>query len=101
AARGRGHPPRLEPQPAEHRPLGRPPVGVRPAGAGCLLLLHAAAGRRRAARQSRMNGQPTAYVVDDEESIRSLWEWLMSSNGIAVQTFASAAAFIQAYRRGD
>ena len=45
--------------------------------------------------------QPTAYVVDDEESIRALWEWLMSSNGIAVQTFASAAAFIQSYRRGD
>jgi len=45
--------------------------------------------------------QPTAYVVDDEESIRTLWEWLMSSNGIAVQTFASAAAFIQGYRRGD
>ena len=45
--------------------------------------------------------QPTAYVVDDEESIRTLWEWLMTSNGIAVQTFASAAAFIQSYRRGD
>jgi two-component system response regulator TtrR len=45
--------------------------------------------------------QPTAYVVDDDQSIRTLWDWLMSSNGIAVQTFASAAAFIQAYRRGD
>jgi FixJ family two-component response regulator len=45
--------------------------------------------------------EPTAYVVDDEESIRTLWEWLMSANGIAVQTFASAAAFIQSYRRGD
>jgi len=44
--------------------------------------------------------QPTAYVVDDEESIRTLWEWLMSSNGIAVQTFASAAAFIESCRRG-
>jgi two-component system, LuxR family, response regulator FixJ len=44
--------------------------------------------------------QPTAYVVDDEESIRTLWEWLMSSNGIAVQTFASATAFIQSYKRG-
>lgn len=44
---------------------------------------------------------PTAYVVDDEESIRTLWEWLMSANGIAVQTFASAAAFIQSYRGGD
>ena len=48
-----------------------------------------------------MSAQPTAYVVDDEESIRSLWEWLLASNGIAVRTFASAAAFIQAYRSGD
>jgi two-component system response regulator TtrR len=43
----------------------------------------------------------TAYVVDDDEAIRTLWRWLMESNGIAVQTFASAAAFIEAYRRGD
>jgi len=40
-------------------------------------------------------------VVDDDDAIRTLWRWLMESNGIAVQTFASAAAFIQAYRRGD
>jgi two-component system, LuxR family, response regulator FixJ len=44
---------------------------------------------------------PIAYVVDDDPSLRTLWEWLMSSNGIAVQTFASAAGFIQCYRRGD
>ena len=48
-----------------------------------------------------MSEQPTAYVVDDEESIRSLWEWLLASNGVAVRTFASAGAFIEAYRRGD
>ncbi|HEX6528952.1 MAG TPA: response regulator [Burkholderiales bacterium] len=48
-----------------------------------------------------MSEQPTAYVVDDEESIRSLWEWLLASNGIAVRTFGSAAAFIQGYRSGD
>lgn len=48
-----------------------------------------------------MNQLPTAYVVDDEESIRSLWEWLLASNGIAVRTFGSAAAFIQSYRSGD
>lgn len=41
---------------------------------------------------------PTAYVVDDDESIRTLWRWLMESNGIAVRTFASAAEFIDAYR---
>jgi two-component system, LuxR family, response regulator FixJ len=44
---------------------------------------------------------PTAYVVDDDESIRSLWQWLLGSNGIAVQTFATATAFIDTYRRGD
>jgi len=44
---------------------------------------------------------PTAYVVDDDEAIRELWRWLMESNAIAVRTFASAAAFIEAYRRGD
>ena len=43
--------------------------------------------------------RPTAYVVDDDESIRTLWRWLMESNGIAVQTFASAAEFIASYRR--
>jgi len=41
-----------------------------------------------------------AYVVDDDESTRTLWRWLMESNGIAVRTYASAAAFIEDYR-GD
>lgn len=43
----------------------------------------------------------TAYVVDDDESIRTLWRWLLESNGIAVQAFPSAGDFIDAYRRGD
>jgi len=43
---------------------------------------------------------PTAYVVDDDESIRTLWRWLMESNGIAVRTFATAAEFIESYRSG-
>ena len=43
---------------------------------------------------------PIAYIVDDDESIRSLWCWLLESNGVAVRTFDSAAAFIAAYRRG-
>jgi len=43
---------------------------------------------------------PTAYVVDDDESIRTLWRWLLESNGIAVQTFATAREFIDAYRHG-
>lgn len=44
--------------------------------------------------------RPTAYVVDDDEAIRTLWRWLMESNGIAVQTFSTAAEFIAAYRAG-
>ena len=43
---------------------------------------------------------PTAYVVDDDESIRTLWRWLLESNGIATQTFATAAQFIDCYRDG-
>jgi len=53
------------------------------------------------ARDAALGAAPTAYVVDDDESIRTLWRWLMESNGIAVQTFATAAAFIAAYRRDD
>lgn len=44
---------------------------------------------------------PTAYVVDDDESIRTLWRWLMESNGIAVKTFATASEFIESYRSGS
>lgn len=46
------------------------------------------------------DGRPTAYVVDDDEAIRTLWRWLLESNGIAVQTFATAAEFIAAYKAG-
>ena len=44
---------------------------------------------------------PTAYIVDDDESIRTLWRWLMESNGIAVKAFATAAEFIESYRKGS
>jgi FixJ family two-component response regulator len=44
--------------------------------------------------------RPTAFVVDDDESIRTLWRWLMESNRIAVRTFATAAEFIACYRNG-
>jgi len=45
--------------------------------------------------------KPTAYVVDDDEAIRTLWRWLMESNGIAVETFNTAAEFIAAYKEGS
>lgn len=40
---------------------------------------------------------PIAFVVDDDEAIRTLWRWLMESNGIGVRTFASAPEFIASY----
>ncbi len=43
---------------------------------------------------------PTAYIVDDDEAIRTLWRWLMESNGIAVRTFATAVEFIECYAPG-
>jgi two-component system response regulator FixJ len=43
---------------------------------------------------------PTAFVVEDDESIRTLWSWLMESNGIAVRTFTSAVEFIRDFRPG-
>jgi len=43
---------------------------------------------------------PTAFVVDDDEAIRTLWRWLMESNGIGVRTFASATEFIAGYDAG-
>jgi FixJ family two-component response regulator len=43
---------------------------------------------------------PTAFVVDDDEAIRTLWNWLMASNGIGVRTFATAAEFIDHYDPG-
>ncbi len=43
---------------------------------------------------------PTVYVVDDDESIRELLMWLMSSNGIAVSAFAGAQQFLKSYKAG-
>jgi FixJ family two-component response regulator len=45
-------------------------------------------------------GVPTVYVVEDDESIRTLWRWLMESNGIEVRTFATAPEFIGEYAPG-
>ncbi len=43
---------------------------------------------------------PTAFVVEDDESIRTLWRWLMESNGIAVRTFTSPVEFMREFRPG-
>jgi FixJ family two-component response regulator len=41
--------------------------------------------------------RPTAFVVDDDDAIRTLWQWLMESSGIAVRVFPTATAFLEAY----
>jgi RNA polymerase sigma factor (sigma-70 family) len=45
--------------------------------------------------------EPTVYVVDDDSSTRELLAWLMKRNALAVQAFADARAFLEAYRPGD
>ena len=43
---------------------------------------------------------PIAFVVDDDAAIRTLWHWLMESNGIGVRTFAAARDFLAHYDPG-
>jgi RNA polymerase sigma factor (sigma-70 family) len=44
---------------------------------------------------------PTVYVVDDDASTRELLAWLMKRNHLAVEAFADARAFLEAYRPGQ
>lgn len=44
-----------------------------------------------------MSNEPTVFVVDDDEEVRESIRWLIESVGLAVQTFASAQAFLDAY----
>jgi two-component system response regulator TtrR len=45
--------------------------------------------------------EPTAYVIDDDESIRELLGWLMKRHSIRAQTFSNAHAFLKAYTPGS
>lgn len=40
---------------------------------------------------------PVVYVVDDDEAIRDVLEWLIGSVGLETRTFASAEAFLAAF----
>jgi two-component system response regulator FixJ len=42
---------------------------------------------------------PKVYVVDDDGSIRFAMQTLMESIGIGVETFATAEAFLESFRR--
>lgn len=44
-----------------------------------------------------MTRAPTVFVVDDDASTRELLSWLMKREGLEVQTFAEARAFLDAY----
>lgn len=47
-----------------------------------------------------MTRAPTVYVVDDDSSTRELLAWLMKREGLEVQTFAAARAFLESYPAG-
>lgn len=40
-----------------------------------------------------MNAMPTVFVVDDDQAVRDAISLLLRADGLAVATFASAAAF--------
>lgn len=44
-----------------------------------------------------MNPQPTVFVVDDDEAMRSSLKWLIESVGLRVRTFDSARGFLASY----
>jgi two-component system response regulator TtrR len=48
-----------------------------------------------------LSAAATVYVVDDDSSTRELLVWLMKRQDLAVQAFADARAFLQAYHPGD
>jgi RNA polymerase sigma factor (sigma-70 family) len=47
-----------------------------------------------------MSRAPTVYVVDDDASTRELLAWLMKREGLEVQTFGAARAFLESYPAG-
>ncbi len=44
---------------------------------------------------------PIVYVVDDDSSTRELLAWLMRRNELAVEAFADARSFLEAYQPGQ
>lgn len=44
--------------------------------------------------------EATVFVVDDEAPVRRALRWLLEAVGFRVETFASAAEFLHAYRAG-
>jgi len=44
-----------------------------------------------------MNWQPTVFLVDDDRGALHSLRWLLESEGLAVESFLSASAFLDAY----
>ena len=44
-----------------------------------------------------MNGDPTVFVVDDDQTVRGSLQWLLESLKLKVQAYASAQDFLLAY----
>lgn len=44
-----------------------------------------------------MKSDPTVYVVDDDDQVRSSLRWLLESVGLPVETFASGDEFLKVY----
>ncbi|QIK37794.1 response regulator transcription factor [Caldichromatium japonicum] len=47
-----------------------------------------------------MTAEPTVFVVDDDEAMRTSLQWLIESTGLPVKTYASASAFLADYYPG-
>ena len=47
-----------------------------------------------------MNAEPTVFVVDDDQAMRTSLQWLIESTGMQVKTFESADAFLTNYYPG-
>ena len=52
----------------------------------------------RASNKTTAASDSTVYIVDDDEAVRASLDWLISSVNLPVRTFASARAFLEAYR---
>jgi FixJ family two-component response regulator len=47
-----------------------------------------------------MSTEPTVFVVDDDQAMRSSLEWLIESIGMKVKTYGSADDFLSSYYPG-
>lgn len=56
------------------------------------------AGGTAASPGSLATPKPTVYVVDDDASIRRLLSWLMEKEGVLVQSYANAEAFLEGFK---